>query len=292
MATQSNKKLVDAINDAFIEIIAQEKNKEYSKYLKAINREIVANIDTITSEKIKEIVNSQKINIKDTVLLFTVLNAITVILNNKRLTRKEKKEFEPILAVMAIYSIRKPKQFVTRLIKINKGLGLTDKEKKVKKILNKYYKQNEKAIMKSIKQSTTELQRSNRKYANNITKRIRRDIKKGAIQQKPKKLIEYEIKMKYQVKTSVIDRNLNTELHAQAETVKLEMSKEAGFTHKTWKQRSRPSHRKTCFHKKVVNKRIPIESDFRGCGLKASRPADPRLPVGERVNCECYLVYD
>lgn len=289
----SNKlKLLDKINDAFIIVAEQDKNKEYSRYLKSINREIIKNIDNLDSAKIKSIVMAQRFNIKDTVLLFAILNAITLIVNNKRLTAKEKKSLAPVIAILGIYSLAQPKALATRLMRINSGRGLNENEKKVRKLLKKYYKDNEKAIARSIKQANNDLVRQNRKYANNVTKRIRKDINKMLGKNKSIKTIERTISEKYQVKTSTVQRNLDTELHAQVETVKLEMSKEAGFTHKTWKTQDDSKVRKTNWHNQVANKRIPIDSDFRASGLKASRPGDPRLPPGERIRCRCYLIYD
>ena len=289
-----NSQLIDKLNDVFITIAAQEKNEQYATYLKSINREIIANIDTLDSAKVKSIVMSKKFDIKDSVLLFAILNAITLILNNRKLTKKEKTNLAPVLAIIAIYSLNKPKQFANRIMTVNRtpSTKLVGKELKLKKLLNQYYKENEKAITKSIKQSEDDLVRSNRKYANNTTKRIRKDINKLLNQNKSLNTIEKSIKQKYAVKTSVVQRNLDTELHAQVETVKLEMSKQAGYTHKTWKTQGDSKVRKTGFHKKVSNQRVPIDSDFVAGGHRASRAGDPRLPAGERIRCRCYIIYD
>lgn len=289
----TKNELIDQINDAFISIIAKENNKQYGLYLKRINKKIIDNVDDLTPSKLKAIVNSENVNIKNSVLLFSVLNAILLIMNNKKLTKKEKDNLAPIIAVLGIYAITRPKHTTTRLVKIvNNTKGLNDNEKKVKKLLNQYFKENEKAISKANKAVDSNLKKSTSKYASNVTKSIRKDISKAMRQEKDIDVVRKELNKKYTVKSSVIDRNLNTEIHAQAETVKLEFSKESGFTHKTWKTQGDSRVRETKWHIAVANKRIPIDSDFRSGGLVASRPGDPRLPAGERIRCRCYLIYD
>ena len=51
MKQPSKAKLLDLINDAFIVIAEQEKNKQYGTYLRTINRELIKNIDTLDSAK-------------------------------------------------------------------------------------------------------------------------------------------------------------------------------------------------------------------------------------------------
>lgn len=295
MNQKSKLALLDKINDAFIQVALEEKNKVYAKYLRAINLEIRKNVNSLNSTKIKEIVMSQKINIKDSVLLFTVLEAITNIVNNQRLSKKEKNNLLPILAILGVYSLTRPKELAQRIYKVNKPnvklSTLSANELKVRNLLNDYYTQNEKAIATSIKNSTTDLVRSNRKYATNLTKSLRKDLQSLVAEKKSIATIERTLQSKYQVSPSVIKRNLDTELHAQAETVKLEMAKSNGFTKKTWKTQEDSKVRKTAWHNNVSNKTIPIDSDFRAGGQVASRPGDPRLQAKDRIRCRCYLIY-
>lgn len=295
----NNLNLQEQLNNAFIDIAAELGNEEYARYLRAIQRDLINEIDTVTSSRIKEIVMSHKINIKNSVLLFSILEAVTRILNGN-LTRKEKTAYTPIIALMGIYSVRRPKVFAKRVAELvttsnaqlGKSYGVKSNMVNSKKILNEYFVRNEASISNSIRKSENNIIRSNRRRLNTLTRSIRKDIAKMRDMNKSIKSITRTIKAKYGVDDNIVSRNLDTELHAQAETVKVEIAKGNGATHKTWKQDSRPNKRVTCFHKGVVNKRIPIDSDFRSCGLRANAPGDERLPAGERIYCKCYTVFD
>lgn len=289
-----NLNLQEQLNNAFVDIAAELGNKEYARYLRAIQRDLINEIDTVTSGRIKEIVMSHKINVKDSVLLFSVLEAVTKILNGK-LTRKEKTAYTPIIALMGIYSVRRPKVFAKRVAEmVTKPSTQLKKGNMVnsKKLLNEYFVRNEASISNSIRKSENNIIRSNRRRLNTLTRSIRKDIAKMRDMNKSINSIAKTIKNKYKVDSNIVSRNLDTELHAQAETVKVEIAKSNGATHKTWKTQGDGRVRETCFHNKVTNKRIPIDSEFRACGLKANAPGSETLPVGERIRCRCYLIFD
>lgn len=287
------RKLIDDITKAFISIMAKNKSKIYQSYLNKINRDIIANVDTLSISKLKSIVNKYSIDIKDSVLLFTVLSAITDIINKPRMTSKEKLPLLPIIAVLGIYSILKPKQFAQRIVKINKGIGLNDNEKKTKELLNSYYKDNEKAISNSVKAVDKEMVKSAQQSARTTSKHIREDLHKMVSEKKLTiEQMETSLQNKYTNNKAVIERNLVTELHNQAELVKLERAKVNGFTHKTWIQQQRKTKRETKFHNGVVNKRIPIDSEFKAAGQHAMQPGDISLEAKDKIRCGCYLIYD
>jgi hypothetical protein len=294
-----NLNLQEQLNNVFIELATELGGKEYARYLKAIQRDLIKEIDTIDSKRIKEIVMSYKINIKDSVMLFSILEAITRILNGK-LTKKEKTAYTPIIALMGIYSVRQPKQFASRVVevmktpnaKLSKTYGVKSNMVNSKKLLNEYFIRNEASISNSIRKSENNLIRANRRRLNTLTRSIRKDIAKLRDMNKSAQSITRTIKEKYKVRDDIISRNLDTELHAQAETVKVEIAKGNGATHKTWRTQGDARVRDTHFHNQVTNKRIPIDSEFRAAGMKANAPGDERLVVGERIRCRCYLVFD
>ena len=273
--------------------MSSTKSKEYQRYLNNINRDVVANIDTLDSNKLKSIINKYPLDIKDSILLFTVLSAITTIINNQRMTVKKKEPLLPIIAVIGIYSVLKPKRLAENIIAINKNINLTPKQLKVKKLLDVYYKDNEKAINSSIKKATSLLDKNTRKATTTTAKYIRKDLhtmvseKKLTIDQ-----METTLRRKYTNNEVAIERTIDTELHAQSELVKLEVAKGNGLTHKTWKTQEDSKVRKTSWHNSVANKRIPIDSEFRASGLHATQPGDSSLPAGDRIRCRCYLIYD
>ena len=292
-----NLNLQEQINEAFIEVANEYKESEYATYLRAINREVIANIDNLTIDKVNEIVNRQ-IGIKETVILFSILSAITTILNNNKTDTKQRESILPVLAIMGLYSVSRPKVFAKRMLEVittpktRISVSASKNLLQTKELLNEYIVRNEAAINNSIKQTQDNMVRTHKKYVNNLTRAIRKDINTLVDENRTKSKVEKLIKEKYKVTDNIVKRNLDTEIHAQAETVKLETAKANGYTHKTWKTQGDSKVRKTNWHNGVANKRIPIDSEFRAAGMVASRPADTRLPVGERVRCRCYLVFD
>ena len=294
-----NLNLQEQLNNAFLDIAAELGGKEYAKYLRSIQRDLINEIETVDANRIKQIVMSYQINVKNSVLLFSVLEAVTKILNGK-LTRKEKTAYTPIIALMGIYSVRKPKVFAKRVAelvttpntRLNKSFGVKSNMVNSKKLLNEYFVRNEASISNSIRKSENNIIRSNRRRLNTLTRSIRKDIAKLRDMNKSVNSITKTIKAKYKVDDNIVSRNLDTELHAQAETVKEEIAKSNGATHKTWKTQGDGRVRDTHFHNSVTNKRIPIDSEFRAGGLKANAPGSESLPVGERIRCRCYLIFD
>ena len=118
-----------------------------------------------------------------------------------------------------------------------------------------------------------------------------KDFQKGIKEKKSIARIKRELVRKYN-NLSNIERALDTELHRASETVRQAHSIALGYRHKTWKTQQDERVRDTCFHNEVANKRVPIESDFRACGMRAQRPGDERLPPNESIRCRCYLIYD
>ncbi len=290
-----NLNLQEQLNNAFVDLVSKEQNEQYAKYLRSITRELIDNIDNLTNDKIKSIVSKQQVNIKDTVLLFAILSAVTSILNNT-LTKKEKVAYTPIIALMGLYSVKRPKVFAERVSEIVKTPSTQFKQGSnlvnSKKLVNEFFVRNEASISNSIRKTTNNIIRANRRRANTLTRSIRKDIKDLVSQKKSPKRITKLLKDKYRVDKNVIERNLKTELHAQAEAVKLEVSKGQGATHKTWKSQGDGRVRNTPFHNHVIGKRVPIDSEFRGKGMKADVPGDNSLPPEERIQCRCYLIYD
>ena len=287
-----NLNLQEELNNAFIDIAAQLGEKEYGRYLRAIQRDLIDEMlqGEVTAKDITRIVQSHNVNVKNSVLLFAVLEAVTRILNGK-LTKKEKTAYTPIIALMGIYSVKRPKVFAERVAKIvtTPQTKLKGNALNTKQLMNEFFVRNEASISNSIRNSENNLIRSNRRRLNTLTRSIRKDMKELL---DTKRNIESNIRKKFKVSNDIIRRNIDTELHAISENVKIEIAKGNGATHKTWKTQGDTRVRSTCFHNKVTNKRIPIDSDFRACGMKANAPGAETLPVGERVRCRCYLIFD
>ena len=284
----ANAKLIDRINDAFISVLVQENSKQYSEYIKAVNREMIDNVENLTADKVKQILSKQDLNIDNIALLFTIQNSIILILEDRKRAKKNK-SLLPAIALLGMYSLSNPKRLARKVIKISKGIGLNNREKQAQAIIKDFENSNRKVLKSARRQAIKNLNKSISK--SKISKRILRDYKQGLKDNKSIASIKRSLVRKYN-NLSNIDRALDTELHAQSEFVRQEHSIAIGYTHKTWKTQGDERVRHTRWHDQVNNKRIPIESDFRAAGLKAQRPGDERLPPSERIRCRCYLVYD
>jgi len=283
------KSKVDQINDAFIEILTKENSKQYVEYIKSINRELIANVDTLTPDKVKSIIKGAKFNIDDIALLFIIQNAILLVVSKKIPRKKMDKSLLPIVAVLGIYSLKRPKRFVKKLVKINKGIGLNDTEKKVQELIQGFKRDNEIVLKSARKIARKQLDISQLK--SKTSRRMVRDMNQMITEKKSIATIKKSLVRRYN-KLSNVERMLDTELHAQSEFVRKEHSKAIGMTHKVWKTQGDSRVRETKFHKQVANKRVPIDSDFRASGLKAEYPGDTQLPPSDRIRCRCYLTYE
>lgn len=283
------KSKVDQINDAFIEILNKENSKQYERYIKEIRRELVNNVDGLTQDKVKLIVKNAKIDINDIALLFVIQNAILLIVGKAKISKKNRKSLLPIIALMGMYSLKRPKTFVKKIVKINKGYGLNANEKKARAIIQGFKQDNEKVLKDARRVARKQLDTSQLK--SKTSKNMVKDLKKGIKEKKSIKQIKNQLIRKYN-KLSNIERTLDTELHAQSEFVRKEHSKALGFTHKTWRTQGDSRVRHTAFHEGVSNKKVPIDSDFRAGGLRAEQPGDPQLPPSDRIRCRCYLIYN
>lgn len=287
----NKNKLIDEINEAFMEISTKEKSRAYAKYLREINGELIKNVGGLNSTKVKSIVMNAKLNIDDTALLFMILSAITVIVNKGHMTKKEKLPLAPILGILGIYSISRPKRFVDKIYKISKGGKLNDNEKKVKALLNVYKDDNIKTYVKIKRDTQSQLINSQRKTSTSKGKAMLKDLQVMRDKGMTIKQIEKQLNIRYNAPTNT-DRILNTELHSQAELAKQIHAESVGLTHKTWRTQGDNRVRKTKWHNAVTGKRIPIASEFRAVGEHAMQPGDNSLPAKDRIRCRCYLVYD
>ena len=284
----SKQKLIDQLNDAFIAIAMEKNSKAYVDYIKAINIELIDNVESLTPAKVKSIIASQTLNITDLALLFAIQNTVIELVNKPRQVKKNDNALA-IVGLIGLYSITKPKQFAKRVDKIITGVGLNANEKKAKVLIDTFEQENKQTLIRARKQAIKGIEKSIRK--SKISKRLLKDLKNGLDNKDSVAKIKNRMIKKYNNKAN-IERALDTELHRASETVRQAHSIALGYTHKTWKTQADDRVRSTCFHNGVKNKRIPIDSDFRSCGMIAQRPSDDRLPPGESIRCRCYLIYD
>jgi len=165
--------------------------------------------------------------------------------------------------------------FAKKIAKIMKGGVLSIKEKMAKKALDELYLYGKRAI--------------NLNEEIILKKRLREksEIYKDVSSKKsPKKLIKkYNSKMR-------VERAMRTEAHEELEESKLNFAYANGNKFKIWKTQNDKRVRETPWHDAVAGMKVPIDGLFHAAGMEANYPGDLRLPVGERINCRCYLVYE
>ncbi len=278
---------IEQINDAFIEVLKNRYALKYVRYIKAIQREIVANIEDLTAEKVKSIVHNAKIDIDSIVVLMLIQSAVLMTLNKPK--KQVSDDLLPILAIVGIYSLKKPKLFVAKMTDIVEGVIVNDKDKAVKGYIADYTKSNSDLLTKARELARSKMDMSI--IESNKASDIVKDFYKQAKENKPFAEIKADLLKKYD-KVSNVERVLDTELHRQSEYLKQLHAESVGFKYKIWRTQQDSRVRDTEFHTHVADKRVPIDSDFRVAGLRASYPGDISLPPSDSIHCRCYLEYE
>jgi hypothetical protein len=286
MARQSK---IDQINDAFIKILTEENALPYAKYIKAIRKEMIDNADNLTASKVKQIIKGAKINIDNIVLLFTLQSAILLVLDKSKPRKSLDTSLLPIVALIGMYSLKRPERFVRKMAKLVKGRDLNARDIKAQGIIKQFKKDNATVLKDARRIARNQLDTSILK--SRTSKNIQKDLRSMIKEKKSIKEIKSNLVRKYN-SLSNVERALDTELHAQSEYVRRVHSEALGYTHKTWKTQGDKRVRTTHFHNGVKNKRVPINSNFRAGGLTAEQPGDTTLPPSDRIRCRCYLIYD
>ena len=285
----ANKSKIDQINDAFIKILTEENATQYVKYIKSIRKQMIDDIENLNANRVKQIIKSAEINIDNIVLLFTLQSAILLVLDKSKPRKSLDSSLIPIIALIGMYSLKRPERFVRKVSKLVKGKDLNDRDKKAQAIIKQFKNDNTKVLNDARQIARKQLDISILK--SRTSKNMQKDLRNLIKEKKSIKEIKNTLTRKYN-SLSNVERALDTELHAQSEYVRRVHSEALGYTHKTWKTQFDNRVRKTHFHNGVVNQRVPIASNFRAGGLKAEQPGDTQLPPSDRIRCRCYLVYD
>lgn len=284
MTPKTKFKLLEKLNEAFENEVATVQRPKMRQYIKTINEQIIET-QPKTARELREIINSQKIDTKHAVKMFSVLQGVTSVIAGRPLKRSQVK---PIEQLMATYNVLRPKSFAKAVHNMTTGRNMTNTQERFRPILLAHYDGFTETIESVEKQAERALQRT--QLASKST--MFRDIEALRKQRKSLKEIKTILTEKY-VDNLRVDTAVETELHEQAERIKLEQSKFMGYTHKEWVTQGDESVRNTKFHQhfKKGKKIVPIDSNFRAGGLEADYPSDPSLPVGERIRCRCFVIY-
>lgn len=283
--SRTREQLIETLNDAFSEVLAEEQLPEYKRFIRKTTSTIIDNMP-MSRQEISRIINRAPMNMQRSVEMFMLLNSIVSVLNNARTDRRDL--IAPAAALVGMYSVTRPKSFAKRMVKLDKGYKLSKREKQAQQHLKTFKKQVSQDVIDRTNQAAVKnAKRAHIKGASNIysdfNKMKDKDIKLGDIKKK--------LTQDYQNKKRV-ERAVDTEIHETAELSKQEHAKEMGFTRKRWKTVGDERVRSTSWHSQVSGQVMPIGEDFQVGSMRAAHPSDVRLPVGERINCRCYLVYE
>lgn len=268
--------LLDKLNNAFLTIMSNN-----NKATRAINRELVER-DNLTNDDIRQIILKHDKSIKNDAKLYALIAALTTIINKGRnnLTLKEKRDYAPVIMLVGLYSLNRPELFAKKAVNIVRGRNLSNRMKSVKRAMDGYYERNETLINNSEEDILRSRVKAKSEVYQNIKKRLAIDEDKRA------KLLK-----KINDRDNVV-RAIRTEAHEELEREKLLHADNSGYKYKRWMTRRDERVRTTAWHNQVANMKILIDSEFKAVGLVAMHPGDVRLPLGERINCRCYLVYE
>jgi hypothetical protein len=289
MTLKNRRKLIEEVNNAFIEFIRDYRDSRFTSYFKEINKKIIADIENLTPNRVAQIVQETDLNVEDIAIYSALLGAITTILENKRLNKKQRENLAPILIVAGAYSLSNPKRFVNN---VQKSLSnpTSKTQKLVRNNIDKYIEANRVAVDRIKIEQVKMLKDSQLKAKIAQSQDMIKEMSEMTLQGKPIEMQKNWLQRKYNG-SKTINRVIDTEVHSALEKGKEIQAVADGFEFKTWKTQGDDRVRSTRWHNHVRNMKIGINEEFRLGNMIATAPGDERLPVGERINCRCYLIF-
>ena len=282
MTPKAKRELLERLNAAFESEVAEVQRPKMRQFIQTINEEIIETMPR-SAREIRDIVRKHTISNTFSIKMFTVLQGVTAVIMGRPTLNSKVREIE---ALMKTYTVMRPKAFAKSVRNMTTGRAMSGTQQRFRPILLSYYD----GFTETIETVEQQTMRALHRTQVESKSRMFRDIEELREQRIPLRRMKNILKERY-LDDLRVDVAVETELHEQAERVKLEGSKFMGYTHKEWVTQGDERVRKTRFHQHVEGKIVPIDSDFRAGGLVADYPSDPRLPVGERIRCRCYVIY-
>lgn len=289
--TRSRKKIIEDLNNAVIDYMKDYRGTRLAQYFKSINNEIIRHSGRLDRDAMRTIIDrhTEELDISDLAVFGALLGVLTAIIKERRLTQKQRTDYAPILGLLAIYDITSPKRFIDNVRKSMKSPKSAN-QRKAGGLINEYKDRASRTIERIATKQRNDLIRAQRVSVFRKSREINAHIERMTAEQKPFEMQQRWLTRQYNA-DRVIMRAVDTEIHANLETAKVEQAKFEGWTKKTWNTQGDDRVRKTRWHNWAANKTIDIDDDFVLGKMKASAPGDMRLPPGERINCRCYLVF-
>ena len=207
-----------------------------------------------------------------------VINKVRPVIGN--LERSPKKTADKMVKIAEkSEDSKQPKWMEETVLYLASGVG-NDLRKEYKK----KFKQNQKYANRTIAQQVNkDLAKFKKKERAEIADRINKKWRK------PTTIIVDGKKTKGTMAEAYSRRNIESQVHNQTEAVKATDAFKKGLRFKQWI--TQQDERVRVSHKVLDGQTIPVDEDFNVSGNSASYPGDPRLPIGEKINCRCKLRY-
>lgn len=276
--------LAEQLQREFEDLVTEKEQRKYGKFVRENTAALIDKRPKNKREALK-LLSKNKIDTKTSTKMFTALNGVmTKILNPE--TREARKKLKPLDGLMRVYNVNNPKSFAKEVYSMTTGSGMSERNKRFRPLLLSYYDGFTENIESEAKQAERAMQRAELEKVSSVFKDLE-DLREQRI---PIGQVKKQLIAKYGDPKRV-KRALNTELHEQAERVKVEQSKFMGYTHKKWNTQKDERVRRTRFHNQIAGVSVPIDDKFKAAGLEADYAGDLSLPVGERINCRCFITY-
>jgi len=295
MNVKTRRRLIENLTNAFSAVLVEREGSKVARYVKKINREIIDNIESITADRVKQLIEETPLKIGNATMMALVLSSITQILEDQRMNRRKKQAMQGIIAVSAMFNLKqatsyKKAETFARNIHSSISAPKGNVYKKASSQLNAFKSNNADMYNKARVTTERNIRQAQLVSKRSMSKAVLSEYQKMVEEGKPRESIRYHLQRRYNNEASV-RRAVETESHNQIESTKRIQAEEIGYTHKTWFTQSDPKVRGTRFHKGVHGKKVPIDSEFRAGGQSANNPSDMKLKPKDRINCRCYLIY-
>ena len=286
MTPKQKRELVESLSNAFEEVVTKSERRKYVSYMRSINQAVVDELPQ-TRQDVMAIIKRFTIRPTTSVKMFTLLAGVSNVIMSRPSGARQRQILKPIQDLIKKYSVKSPKRFATAMLSLTTGRKLSERQKRFRPLLLSYYD----GFTENIETLEQQEQRFRQRTEIERVSQVFEDLEKLREARIPITQIKNELIAKYNDPKRVT-RALDTELHEQAERVKLEQSKFMGYTKKRWNTQGDERVRRTRFHNAVAGKAVPIDGEWRVGRDRADYPGDTQLPVGERIYCRCYVTYE
>jgi hypothetical protein len=284
MPTLKKLTLLERLNNAFIEEGNGYIDLQYYKYFRKIERDL-SEKEKLNKKDIDEVVSYQNLQYNT---MTKTMSAI--LLADIQETRNRNQDTEALM--LAYYLVKRYKKPETIARVVNEQFAMVNQGLKpsIPQFLE-YANKNDALIKKVDVKAQRQIAFVNSQIKSDLSKQMLRQFNDYQKQGLNKQEILDKFKVQFKDNVARAKRIVRTEMHLINETAKVERSKSRGYTHKQWRTQGDDRVRSTAWHDVIDGVKVEIDKSFEAIGLSADSPGDLSLPIEERINCRCYLVF-